>query len=132
VKYSVNYQNGGFATFEWEGDLEDEETSEEQLDNLLEAAYEAAPTSLCHQCARNFDISDDTEVIEIREDESRKLIYKEPSRDDRLRADVSRTHKENNELRLQLIEAEKQRNALAAVLRDAGFNVDVDTFAVSR
>jgi hypothetical protein len=128
VKYSANYQNGGNAQFDWDGDP----TDEEQLDALLEAAYEAAPTGLCHQCARDFDISDDTEVYEIRETESGKKVYEEPAWDDRLRADLSRTHTENNELRLQLIEAEKQRNALAAVLRDAGFKVDVDTFAVSR
>ena len=128
MKYSASYQNGGHGRFDWDGDPADEE----QLDALLEAAYEAAPTGLCHQCARDFDISDDVEVYEIRETESGKVIYKEPTWDDRLRADLSRTHTENNELRLQLVEAEKQRNALAAVLRDAGFKVDVDTFAVSR
>lgn len=128
MKYRAFYQNGGYAAFEWDGDP----SSEEERDDLLQTAYDAGPPGLCHQCASNFDISDDAEVYEIRETEAGKVIYQEPTWDDRLRADLSRTHTENNELRLQLIEAEKQRNALAAVLRDAGFKVDMDTFAVSR
>lgn len=128
MKYSANYQNGGHARFNWDGDPADEE----QLDNLLDAAYEAAPVGLCHQCAGDFAISDDNEVYEIRETESGKAIYQEPTWDDRLRADLSRTHTENSELRLEVIELRKRRDALAFILRKAGFTVDPDTFAVSR
>jgi FtsZ-binding cell division protein ZapB len=127
VKYSANYQNGGNARFEWDGDP----TDEEQLDDLLEAAYDAAPGGLCPRCARDFDISEDIEVYEIRETESRKVIFQESTWDDRLRADLSRTHAENNELRLEVINARKQRDALMSTLREAGFTVDPDTFAVS-
>src|SRR5882762_1403184 len=75
MKYFVSYQNGAFAVFEWMGDLADDE----QLDDLLEAAYQAAPGSLCHQCAENFEISDDAEVREIREEESHKMVFEEPT-----------------------------------------------------
>mgnify|MGYP003624022643 CR=1 FL=1 len=128
MKYSANYQNGGFAQFEWEGDPSDPE----QMDDLLQAAYDAAPAGLCHQCAGNFDISEDIEVYEIRETESRTVVFSEPTWDDRIRESALNATKLNAELVAKLATVEKQRNALAAVLRDAGFKVDVDTFAVSR
>ncbi len=72
-------------------------------------------------------------MYEIRETEfAGKVIYQEPTWDERLRADLSRTHTENNELRLEVIELRKRRDALAFILRKAGFTVDPDTFAVSR
>lgn len=128
MKYRAFYQNGGMATFEWEGDP----TDVEQLDDLLEAAYQAAPTGLCHQCAGNFDISDDVEVYEISEDESDKKVFSEPTWDERLRRQAYETSTENGEIRKDLTEARGQRDNLAFILRKAGFTVDPDTFAVSR
>jgi len=114
MKYFVSYQNGAFAVFEWMGDLADDE----QLDDLLEAAYQAAPGSLCHQCAENFEISDDAEVREIREEESHKMVFEEPTWSEELRESATR--------------AGVQRDTLATALREAGFTVDPVTFAVSR
>jgi hypothetical protein len=128
VKYRAFYQNGGFATFEWEGDP----TDVEQLDDLLEAAYQAAPTGLCHQCARNYDISDDAEVYEISEEESDKKVFSEPTWDDRIRESAANATKLNKKLVAELEEIKAERNRLHRFLVDAGFTVDLDTYAVSR
>ena len=127
MKYSANYQNGGFAQFDWEGDPSDPE----QMDDLLQAAYDAAPAGLCHQCAGNFDISEDIEVYEIRETESRKVVFSEPTWDDRIRESAANATKLNAELVAKLAAVEQQRFMLADRLRKAGFTVDPDTWAVS-
>lgn len=128
MKYRAYYQNGGMATFEWEGDPADVE----QLDDLLEAAYQAAPSGLCHRCATNFDISDDTEVYEIRETESDKKVFSEPTWDDRIRESAANATKLNKKLVAELEEIKAERNRLHRFLVDVGFTVDPDTFAVSR
>lgn len=128
MKYSANYQNGGHATFEWEGDPADVE----QLDDLLDSAYQAAPGGLCHQCAGNFSISDDVEVCEIREKGSGKVVFEEPTWDDRIRESAANATKLNMKLTAEVSHACVQRDNLAFILRKAGFTVDPDTFAVSR
>lgn len=128
MRYRAFYQNGGMATFEWEGDP----TDVEQLDDLLEAAYQAAPTGLCHQCAHNFDISDDAEVYEISEEESDKKVFSEPTWDDRIRESAANAAKLNAKLVTQLEEIKVERNRLHRFLVDAGFKVDPDAYVVSR
>lgn len=127
MKYSANYQNGGFAQFDWDGDPADPE----QMDDLLQAAYDAAPAGLCHQCAGNFDISEDIEVYEIRETDSRTVVFSEPTWDDRIRESAANATKLNAELVAKLATVEQQRFMLADRLRKAGFTVDPDTWAVS-
>lgn len=127
MKYSANYQNGGNARFDWDGDPADPE----QMDDLLQAAYDAAPAGLCHQCAGNFDISEDIEVYEIRETDSRKVVFSEPTWDDRIRESAANATKLNAELVAKLATVEQQRFMLADRLRKAGFTVDPDTWAVS-
>ena len=127
MKYSANYQNGGFAQFDWDGDPSDPE----QMDDLLQAAYDAAPAGLCHQCAGNFDISEDIEVYEIRETDSRTVVFSEPTWDDRIRESAANATKLNAELVAKLATVEQQRFMLADRLRKAGFTVDPDTWAVS-
>lgn len=121
MKYRVFYQNGGYATFEWDGNPVDVE----QLDDFLEAAYGAAPPGLCNQCAGNYDISDDVEVQEINEVDSGKKVFSESTW-------YERVHQENMAFRDKVAEMNTQLHALADALREAGFTVDRDTFAVSR
>lgn len=128
MRYRALYQNGGMATLEWEGDP----TDVEQLDDLLEAAYQAAPTGLCHQCAHNFDISDDAEVYEISEEESDKKVFSEPTWDDRIRESAANATALNRKLVAELHTVKATRSALMRDLRAAGFTVDPHTFAVSR
>jgi len=128
VEYRAFYQNGGFATFEWEGDP----TDPEGMDELLEAAYQAAPTGLCHQCAGNFEISDDNEVYEISEDESGEKVFSEPTWDERIRESAANATVLNRKLVAELETVKATRSALVRDLRAAGFTVDPHTFAVSR
>jgi len=127
VKFTANYQNGGHAEFEWEGDSADPE----QMDDLLESAYRAAPGGLCHQCAGKYSISEDTEVYEIRETDTGNKVFSEPTWDDQIRESAINATKLNAELVAKLATVEQQRFMLANRLRKAGFMVDPDTWAVS-
>lgn len=127
MKFTAYYQNGGHATFEWDGDL----TAPDQMDDLLEQAYQEAPAGLCYHCSLKFEIGDDTEVYQIKETESGKDVFSEPTWDERLRKDAYNVRVENGELRKDLAEARQQRFMLADKLRQAGFTVDPDTWTVS-
>lgn len=128
MKYRAFYQNGGYAAFEWDGDP----SSEEERDDLLQTAYDAAPPGLCYQCAGNYDISDDVEVYEINEIDSGKTVFSEPSWDERLRNRVTDISAQLSKANKDLEEVMAERNRLHRALLDAGFTVDRDTYVVSR
>jgi hypothetical protein len=116
------------ATFEWEGDP----TDVEQRDDLLEAAYRAAPAGLCNHCSGKFSISEDIEVYEISEAESGTKVFEEPTWDDRIRESAANATALNRKLVAELETVKATRSALVRDLRAAGFTVDPHTFAVSR
>lgn len=128
MKYKAYYQNGGFAEFDWDGD----HTDEEQLDDLLEASYQAAPPGLCNHCSRNFEISEDQEVYEIREVDSDTEVFKEATWSEQLQIRASQADAKSSEFHRQVVETRRQRDSLVFILRKAGFTVDPDTFVVSR
>lgn len=126
TKYRAYFTNGGMADFTFDGD------PEEDLDAFLDAAYKEAPSGLCHQCASNFEISEEGEVYDITNTETREQVYKESTYQENLEKSNSDLREKNAKDHAEVIELREQRDNLAFILRKAGFTVDPDTYAVSR
>lgn len=126
TEYRAYFTNGGMANFTFDGD------PEEDLDAFLDAAYEEAPSGLCHHCAGNFDISDDMEVYDITNTETKEQVYREPTWQENLEKSNTALREKSDKAHAEIVELRKQRDNLTFILRKAGFTVDPDTYAVSR